>query len=754
MKLNRKGSIFALSILLILFLSIAIVSASEINTDDTDYQYDSDLMVSSDDIGDGLSDDVSSDEIDKDLSSEELSDSGSLQYSDEDKKLADGMGEGTIIDASYNHTCIGDSADISFSLVSNEGLISDSVDIYLNNVLFSTVMSSTETKTSVTITGLHTGSNTVVLNYKGGGNYLPCTSDFTITSYIPSKINFSLDEFIPYGSDVLINVELSDEDGTPITGIIFINVFAYDSEYSYSQYVISSGNITIHSTDLNVSSTYGVNFSFDGRGDYAPSTASSNFTVISNDTVIEIENMGRFLDVNDIKFNFSLYDSILKRIVGELNITVFDNESNIVYETLLNTSEEDSVSLNIGKLTGGIYNATVAYPGNGTYAGQIESFDFYVLRETVLRIHACDIYAGESTTVNFTLFSVDGIGLNDQIYFSLYDLNERKFSLPLNFTDGYASFELNDITGESLIVALYDGNDIFADSSSFATIRILKDVNGTIGFEADNGNVTVSLKDLDGNPIADAILEINDDGEKSKETTDENGQITLTDLKNNSEIEVRYTDAEGLVASNKIFVVLISNQTREESKITYKNMTVTTVDSIDGKIGKYFTATLTDSKGNPLVNRTVQIGVNGNVYTRTTNSTGGVKLQINIKNAGTYTFAVSFLGDDDYNGSFVVAKVTVKRQTPKITASAKTFKVSAKTKKITATFKNANKKAIKGKSLVFIINGKIYTATTNSKGVATVNVSLTKRGTYTCTIRSTEDNTYAATSTKITVKIT
>ncbi len=192
---------------------------------------------------------------------------------------------------------------------------------------------------------------------------------------------------------------------------------------------------------------------------------------------------------------------------------------------------------------------------------------------------------------------------------------------------------------------------------------------------------------------------------------------------------------------------------RTATRIIYSNMKTTAVAKVDGRVGKYFEVTLVDEKGNPLSDKLVQIGFNGAVYNRTTNATGGVRLQINLGYEGKYTFAIAFLGDDNYTGDFQVALIEVTKHSPKLTAPAKTYKASAKTKALTATFKSANGNAISGKKISFTINGKTYTATTNSKGVATVKISLNKKGTYQATAKYAGDGMYKATSTKFKVKI-
>ncbi len=186
---------------------------------------------------------------------------------------------------------------------------------------------------------------------------------------------------------------------------------------------------------------------------------------------------------------------------------------------------------------------------------------------------------------------------------------------------------------------------------------------------------------------------------------------------------------------------------RIETQIVYENMTSTAVDvDTDGRVGKYFYITLKDKNNNLLKNKPVQIGFNGNVYDRVTDENGQARLQINLKNAGTYTFAVSYLGDDEYNGSFIVAKIVVSKQKGSLTVPNKSYKASATSKTLTATFKSASGKLVKGKKVTFTVNGKTYSATTNAKGVATVKVSLSKKGTYSFTAKFAGNNMYAAMS--------
>jgi hypothetical protein len=227
-----------------------------------------------------------------------------------------------------------------------------------------------------------------------------------------------------------------------------------------------------------------------------------------------------------------------------------------------------------------------------------------------------------------------------------------------------------------------------------------------------------------------------------------------------------YFKIDGSVGTIKYDMLVISNATdfifdyavkypKVKTALTASDLTTTTVNTaIDGKTGQYLTVTLKDAYGAVLANKEVQIGFNGAMTKVTTDKDGVAKLQINVAKAGTYTASICYLGDDVTDPSFKVVKVTVKKQSAKLTTAKKTYKKKAKTKKLTATFKSSKGKALKGKKITFTVKGKTYTAKTNAKGVATVKVKLTKKGKYTFTAKFAGDDTYNAVSkkAKLTIK--
>lgn len=83
---------------------------------------------------------------------------------------------------------------------------------------------------------------------------------------------------------------------------------------------------------------------------------------------------------------------------------------------------------------------------------------------------------------------------------------------------------------------------------------------------------------------------------------------------------------------------------------------------------------------------------------------------------------------------------TVSKKAVTLKAPKAKFKVK-KTKKVKITLKSEGK-AVAGKKVIINVNGKAFSAKTNKKGVATIKVKLTKKGTYSYVASFAGDNTY------------
>ena len=179
--------------------------------------------------------------------------------------------------------------------------------------------------------------------------------------------------------------------------------------------------------------------------------------------------------------------------------------------------------------------------------------------------------------------------------------------------------------------------------------------------------------------------------------------------------------------------------------ISYKS-TATKKLSVTVKTAVYDIYTLSVKSYKVMKNKKVTFTVNGKTYTATTNSKGVATVKINLNKKGTYTYKVKFAGNSTYAAVTKSAKLTIKPVATSLTTKKYTYKKKTKTKKLKATLKDSSGKILKSKKVTFKVNGKTYSAKTNSKGIVTVKIKLTKKGTFKYTVKFAGDNMYKATS--------
>ena len=283
-----------------------------------------------------------------------------------------------------------------------------------------------------------------------------------------------------------------------------------------------------------------------------------------------------------------------------------------------------------------------------------------------------------------------------------------------------------------------------------------KFVNMTIDKSFIKGALVNSFE----NTIANATVTYKINDIQANTTTDKNGQFVIY-ITSNALVEIAYAGDDYILPTNTTINFPGSESVRDSTAFVSNEFNQYACDYNAGERGRYFTFQLVDGKGNPLENKTVSIGYKGIKLNRTTDENGIATVQINLKNAGQYTITMVFLGDENYNASMTVHKIIIKKKKTSITAAAKTFKAKAKTKKYTVTLKtikgssvNGKKYLKAGKKVTLKINGKTYTAKTNTKGKATFSLKLTKKGKYKASIKYAGDNTYEKSSktVKITIK--
>lgn len=158
--------------------------------------------------------------------------------------------------------------------------------------------------------------------------------------------------------------------------------------------------------------------------------------------------------------------------------------------------------------------------------------------------------------------------------------------------------------------------------------------------------------------------------------------------------------------------------------------------------------TLKDSKNNTLRDKEIIVTLDDNFIRTYTDENGVATVPFIEESAATKYVTAVYMGEGSiYKASIDTAKVTVNKKSATLTASKATLKVN-KAKKVTVTLKS-NGKAVAGKKITITVNGKTFTAKTNSNGKATISVKVAKKGNFNAVVKFAGDGAYKAVTKKV-----
>ena len=207
--------------------------------------------------------------------------------------------------------------------------------------------------------------------------------------------------------------------------------------------------------------------------------------------------------------------------------------------------------------------------------------------------------------------------------------------------------------------------------------------------------------DSDGNLLNNTDVMFNINGVLYTRKTNENGTARLNiNLNPNKYIITVYNTKTGEQAANNI-TVLSSIVNNTDLTKYYRNDSQYVVKIVDGA-------------GNPVgAGENVTFNINGVFYTRQTNESGDVKLNINLQ-PGEYIITAI------YNGCMVSNNIKV---LPTLITEDLSMKYGDKST-FNATVLDGQGKPLADQKVQFNINGMIYYRTTGSNGIAKLNINL------------------------------
>ncbi len=231
----------------------------------------------------------------------------------------------------------------------------------------------------------------------------------------------------------------------------------------------------------------------------------------------------------------------------------------------------------------------------------------------------------------------------------------------------------------------------------------------------DGRKFTAKFLKSNGKALAKKTVKFKINGKTYKVKTDANGvaSLSLTTLKKGTYKIISY-NTDGLTKTNTVNVVKSTT-----SSLTASNYVFLNTDTKKIKVKLLNKFGYAPGKG-----KVVKFTINGKTYSRTTNANGIASLNLPSMAKGVYTVKYKFEGNSFYKASSTTSKVTIiTTKTPTFTVKSGTSFTYGKSN----TFKVAVTAAgvpLISKKITFNVDGKTYTKTTNSNGIASLPIDL------------------------------
>ena len=626
-----------------------------------------------------------------------------------------------------NHTAVTETSTITVNKV-NSTLTLDNVELDYGETKNITVTAEGATGITAEIDGVNVTVNgyTIPISGLGAGNYkltvttIPDNNHNPITKEATITVN-KLSTEITLANETL-DLKVNDEfavlaDLTPAG--------AGNLTYSSSnESVVKVSDVGLITALGNGTSTVTVSFA-----------GNDNYTAAQNKTIsVTVSLKDSSVSAEDITLDVGVNATITSVTAPEgLEVTYIPDNSGVV------TVENGVVTA----VKEGTAKITLTVGGDGVYAENSTT-----ITVTVNKLNATaevsipeNITVGDNSTVNVVLPSDATGNVTVKVDGEVVDTVHVK--------DGNADVTIPSMSaGNHTVEIAYSGDDKYNPINETKEISVSKkDTTPEIRIPSDiklGDNATVDVK-LPSDASGNVTLTVDGKVVGTVPVTDGTASVKLPALDaGNHTAEIAYSGDDKYKSASKTATITVD---KDSTNITAANVTATY------SVNKYLVITLKDSHDNPLANSTVTVELS-TAKNYTTDENGQVKVKVSNLVPKTYAAKITFKGDDNYAGSDAIARVVVKKATPKLTAKAKTFKTTTKTKKYTITLKNKNGKGIRNAQLTLKVNGKTYKATTNSKGKATFKITqLNKKGTFKATVTFKGSKYYKKVTKKVSIKV-
>ena len=442
---------------------------------------------------------------------------------------------------------------------------------------------------------------------------------------VDSAIDVAVSD-IKVGEDAVISVKLLSD----ATGSVTVTVNGKD----YTETVVN-GVANVKVADLKAG-TYDVAVKYSGDNNYNAAVATSSFTVSKVDSTMDVT-------VNDIVFGGDLIvDAVLPvDATGEVVITV----NGVDYHVSI---ENGKATGTISGLAAGDYTVAIKYVGDDKYTGVEVAENVNVAKaQPVLGVVIADVDYGNGFVIEATLTGVNGAPLSGNV---IVTVAGKEYTVKVTDGKGIA-------TGDKLAAGTYafaaawagdDNYNIVTENGDFKVNKVDSAIDVAVSDIKVGEDAVISVK-LASDATGEVVITVN--GEDYTAAI-ENGvaSVTVSDLKaGDYTVAVKYTGDNNYneATGSAEFSVL---------KIT-PEMDVTVEDIVFGEDLIVNAVLPVDATGE------VVITVNGVDY-HVAIENGEASVTVSGLEAGDYTVAVKYAGDDNYNAAEVTKGVNVAKANP------------------------------------------------------------------------------------------
>ena len=478
---------------------------------------------------------------------------------------------------------------------------------------------------------LNAGDYTISAVFAGNDKYLPGVSNALLTvSKADPALNVLISD-VGYDGVFNINVALTGVDAIGLNGNVIVTV--NNKDYSVN---IVNGKGTAVGVKL-AAGTYDFTAKFAGNANYNDVGDSGKFSVAKVDSAIDVA----VKDINvgeDAVITVKLFSDA----TGELTVTVNgkDYTANVV---------NGRATVSVSDLKAGNYDVVAKYSGDNNYNAAVATSSFTVSKvDSTMDVTVNDIVFGGDLTVDVVL-PVDATGE------VIITVDGTSYTAGINV--GKATQVVKDLTaGSHVVVVKYAGDDKYTGVEVAKGVNVAKaqPVLGVVIADVDYGNgfvIEATLTGVNGAPLS--------------------GNVIVTVAGKEYTVEVA-ADGKGIATGDKLaagtyaFAAVWAGDDNYNIVTENGDFKVNKIDSAidvavsDIKVGEDAVISVklaSDATGE------VVITVNGEDYTAAIEN-GVASVTVSGLEAGDYTVAVKYSGDNNYNEAAGSAEFSVLKITP------------------------------------------------------------------------------------------